>query len=816
MTPELWQRIEAAFAQALELVPEQRPPYLDALAVRDPEAAAQVRRLIAADAADDQRLRQPIGRALETFGEELDDPWIDRRLGAYRITRRIATGGMGAVFLAERVDAQFEQQVAIKLVGTQTLAADAQARFRAERQILAGMQHPFIAHLLDGGTTEDGAAYLVMEYVVGEPIDAYCTADHLPVDATLRLFKKVCAAVAYAHRNLVVHRDLKPGNILVDAQGDPKLLDFGIAKLISDTPDTADQTVQRLTPDYASPEQILGEPVTTVSDVYALGVLLYKLLSGQRPYELAGLRPAEVERLVVETGPIRPSVASRGSDAGEALPAELDALVLKAMNPEPEQRYASVLALSEDIDRYLSGQPLQARAGGWWYPARKFLHRHTAAVGLAVTLFIGALVAAGYHNKTLTAERDEARFEASRAQAVTDFLIDLFRQANPNESQGEDISAREILDTGATQLDEHLSDQPRIRAELRRSIGTVYAYLGLYQAAATQFRDAVALHEDLDDPAGLGRSLSGLGEALLDLGQLDEAALIHERALNLRRQTFGDVSIPVAYSLSELGYVRFSAGDYVASDALGREALTILEQSGATDDDYYSNLLHSLAQSLQIQDRLTEAEQFFRRSLEWDLDHHGERHTNSLTSLHDLASVLVQLERFVEAEPLFLKVAAIETDMLGPDYPQHNLTLNSLGQLYQKMERLDDAERYLRDAVEHARRVRGAEHPHTAYLIVGLVNLLNERARFDEAQSLVDEALAIYAATVPDDYPHLATARIAQARTLIGLSRLPAAETAARQALAVCAAALPAGHWLAERAQALVDETVAAQSAGTH
>ncbi len=239
MTPELWQRIEAAFAQALELVPEQRPPYLDALAVRDPEAAAQVRRLIAADAADDQRLRQPIGRALETFGEELDDPWIDRRLGAYRITRRIATGGMGAVFLAERVDAQFEQQVAIKLVGTQTLAADAQARFRAERQILAGMQHPFIAHLLDGGTTEDGAAYLVMEYVVGEPIDAYCTAHHLPVDATLRLFKKVCAAVAYAHRNLVVHRDLKPGNILVDAQGDPKLLDYlvgNVSKLLGRVP----------------------------------------------------------------------------------------------------------------------------------------------------------------------------------------------------------------------------------------------------------------------------------------------------------------------------------------------------------------------------------------------------------------------------------------------------------------------------------------------------------------------------------------------------------------------------------------------------
>lgn len=810
MTPEFWKRVEDAFDQAVKMDARARTNWLNSLAGQDATLAEQVLRLLSADSQDDERLHRPIQASLHALASDFDDPWLGRQLGAYRIIARIATGGMGAVFRAERTDAQYEQSVAIKLMGSHLIDADARARFRAERQILARMQHPYIARMFDGGELEDGGPYLVMEYVTGMPITEHCKARTLSVEQRLRLFQKVCAAVAYAHRNLIVHRDIKPGNILVDEQGDPKLLDFGIAKLLGDSPDSATVTVQRMTPDYASPEQITGQPITTVSDVYALGVLLYEMLSGQRPFQLQGLRPAEMEQLVCDTAPTRPSEAAATHARG--LPRDLDAVVLKAMHRDPEQRYTSVQALSEDIHRHLNGLPVEARGQQWRYIASKFVRRHALAAGSAVLATLLAGAAMLYHNHSITSERDQARFEAERAQAVTAFLIDIFKQSNPDETDGATVTAREILDTGVQQLKQGLRDQPRIRAELHHSVGMVYSHLGQYDQALQQFAEVGALGATLNDHLLRARGLAGQGRVQFEQGQLAEAQSSHQQALQVQRAHQPGDSPQIAYVLNDLAETMFAQGDYAHADAYNREALDILERAPASSREYLSKTQHDLGVSLQIQGRFDEAEQYLRLALNNALDSFGERNSNTLAFMHALAAMLHERGHNKDAEELYLRVLVLEKDLLGEDYIDADATMTNLGRLYSDMEQFEQAEHFLRAAVAHVHRVRGPDHAYTAYDMINLANLLHQLERPQEAYDLAAHALEIYSRTVPDDHPYIASASLTYAGTLLDLGRPSLAEQAARRALDICEQALPEGHWLAASARSVLGEALFLQN----
>ena len=443
MTPERWQQVKALFEQALERPPDERAAFLDQACHGDEALRREVRSLLSSH--DDGFLDEPL--SLDAPSGDDGAAHTGQRIGAYRLVREIGHGGMGAVYLAERADGQFHQQVAVKFVRHGVDSDTLRRRFRAERQILARLEHPHIARLIDGGVSEDGLPYLAMEYVEGTRIDHYCDAHHLSTNERLRLFLAVCEAVHYAHQNLIVHRDLKPSNILVTEGGTVKLLDFGIAKLLDDnaaaTPlDEVPRTGMRvMTPEYASPEQIRGEPVTTAFDVYALGIILYELLAGQRPYRLSGLSPGEMERIVCEKAPARPSTAvtrEAQTDATRAatpeeisrmrstqpdklrrrLAGDLDTIVMMALHKDPSRRYRSVGQLSEDLRRHLDGLPVTARPDSFAYRISKFIRRHWMGVAAAVFIsLLGGIATTAWQARVAEQQRRKALTIAQTAIA---------------------------------------------------------------------------------------------------------------------------------------------------------------------------------------------------------------------------------------------------------------------------------------------------------------------------------------------------------------------------------------------------------------
>jgi serine/threonine protein kinase len=477
------------------------------------------------------------------------------RIGPYRVLRTLGVGGMGEVFLAERADAEFEQQVAIKVVYGGTIARNVQSRLRIERQILAQLDHPNIAHLLDGGSLPDGTAYIVMEYVDGVPIDVFCDSNRLDIAARLKLFQTVCAAVHYAHQNLIVHRDLKPSNILVTAAGAPKLLDFGIAKLLDErqaghhTLAVTHADMRIMTPDHASPEQVQGQAITTSSDVYVLGVLLYRLLTGTGPFFIPSMRLTDIERAICEKDPPLPSNAVSMDDSTEArgiadarsigahrlrriLQGDLDNIVIMAMRKEPERRYASAQQMASDIQRYLEGKPVIARRDTMSYRTAKFIKRHwltvTAGAGtvflilaFATTTYVQSLRIAAERDR-VAQQRERAEHERVRAEEVSSFLVSLFKLSDPEENRGNQITARELLDSAARRLQAGLQDQPATKAALLSTVGAVYDSLGQYKDALPILSESLQLQPESHDKSRIDTLLE-LGRARIGAGDLPAA-----------------------------------------------------------------------------------------------------------------------------------------------------------------------------------------------------------------------------------------------------------------------------------------------------
>ena len=555
-------------------------------------------------------------------------------IGPYRLLSEIGRGGMGSVFSAARGDGEYQQRVAIKLIRPGPGSRSMARRFRSERQILANLDHPHIARLLDGGTTGDGRPYFVMELIEGTRIDEYCDRRRSTVSERLELFEGVCSAVAYAHRNLVVHRDLKPGNILVTADGSPKLLDFGIAKLLD--PAALPHTIERtrsglapMTPPYASPEQILGQPITTASDVYSMGVLLYKLLTGRLPFEPGGLTP--LEDLARE--PPRPSAAvmlpAEGTAGGEPsvrisylrrrslqqlrrrLAGDLDNIVLKALRREPERRYSSVERLAADLRRHLDGLPVQVRGASLRYRTGKFLHRHrlvVAAASVVLALIVGSAV-------QITRQRNLAEQQRDRAERVSEALIDLFENLDPNETAGNGITAREILDRGVENAALELRDQPRTQAAVQTAIGKVYRNLGLYDQARQLLESSLKQRREL-----LGAEHLEVAESQHELAIIyniqgnPRAEDLHQRALETRRKLLGMDHVEVARSLLDLGNHQL----YLLRPT---RALPYLEQALSIGEERLepaevATVMESIAAARMMNQEPEAAAPFFQRALD--------------------------------------------------------------------------------------------------------------------------------------------------------------------------------------------------------
>jgi len=673
-----WQEIKEVLDTASHLPEEARTAFVDERCAEDPALRDEVLSLLTFNDPTHELLDQPV------FDLHAQDPAIGRRIDHYRIVKPLGRGGMGKVYLAERED-DFSKEVALKVIQPGTDAEDRIARFHEERQILADVEHPAIARLLDGGTGDDGLPYLVMEWIDGVPIDRYCDDNRLSVRRRLELFRRVLDAVGFAHRHLIVHRDLKPSNILVTPDGDPKLIDFGIAKLLQpgngDTPATARPNRMLMSPRYASPEQARGERLTTASDVYSLGILLYELLSGCRPY---GQATTDDEELLLEVCYAKPPPPSLGFGSLEQpeeaarnratsvrtlkrqLGGELDAIVLEAIAKKPEDRYASAERFAEDIDFHLTDRPVRAHPHNPFYRGWKYARRNRTALAAAVLALVALAALAGVYGLHTRVERERVRNEA-----IAGFVESLFRGADPDRTDGRELTVLELLERGDDHLERGLENQPLTRSALLAVVGRVYEDLGEWEKAAELIGEALDLQRrhDPGDRATMARLLNDLATASEKSGDLDRAESLYREALDLHGGC--DSEHPDAFwTAGNLAGLFTQKGDLAEAEAL----LTCLgdpevwSQDPNLEPEKVAGLLTKFAVLRFEQKKLGEAETFLRRSLQFRREYFGSEHTKVANSLNNLGRVLQLQGRNSEAEPLLREALEIRRKLLSTDH----------------------------------------------------------------------------------------------------------------------------------------------------
>ena len=748
-----WRQIRPHLDALLELSPAERRRRLAELGADDPALPGELAALLAAHDDPPPILAGAFAGLAEDEAAEVppaDDPRLGTEVGGYRLLERLGQGGMATVYLAERVDGAFHRRVAVKVVRP-GMATDAmRRRLLDEQRILSALVHPHIARLYDGGFADDGTPYIVMERVEGTPLTAYCELRRLDVDARLRLFATVCRAVEYAHANLVVHRDLKPSNILVTTDGEVRLLDFGVAKLLAPAaagaPAEATVTVlygTPLTPEYAAPEQLAGAPATTAVDVYALGVVLYELLTGRRPHSRTSPQSRDVAA-VLDPEPERPSTAVRrrlraaDGDGGPGaeppaapgepegirrraalarlahrLEGDLDTIVLKALRRDPERRYASVALLREDVERHRRHLPVRARPESWRYLVGRFIRRHRVAVATNA----GVVVALAVALTLALAGQRAARQEARTSERISQFLVGLFRAPDPVYGRTGATTAADLLKEGAERIDAELADEPDLRAKMLAVIGESYAGVGSYDRAEELLRSAVDLSRTLlgpDDPETLGAE-DTLAGVYRDSGRLDEAVELYRRIV----------------------------------DAMGKRRL---------DPPLEATIWNDYGLALRTQGKLAEAEKLYRRALAIYRRIGDDESQDQMHSRNNLAMVLAQEGKLDEAESLLREVLATQRRVLHEPHVDIAITLNNLSTVVRRRGDLDQAEALARDALAQRRAVLGDHHPAVAQSINNLGALLYYRGDLDGAAAHFAEALAIWRQVYDGDHPQIADA----------------------------------------------------------
>ncbi len=746
----LWSRIEAIFDAALELEPAAREEYLKEACCGDRALRRELDALLAA-AASPGPLDHELGELAGKLGVWSKDaspaagPFLGKRVGSWRILSPIGSGGMGLVFLAERSDANFTQRVALKLLRWEMATPQLMERFKAERQILARFEHPSVARLIDGGLSEDGLPYLVMEYVEGKPIDQACEDSSADLRERLRLFVKVAEVVQAAHRNLVVHRDLKPSNILVTADGRIKLLDFGVARIVNEDERSQELTqvgIAPVTPSCAAPEQIDGSAITTATDVWGLGVLLYLLLTKKRPFASDGPLH-ELARRVLEDDPLLPSRCV-GSELARKLRGDLDKIVLKALQKDPQRRYSSAQKMAEDIENHLRGLPVSAQAATFGYRLRKASQRHRKSVVFAsVTLFL--LVAlTGFYTKRLAVQRDRAVAQGRKTTQVESFIVSLFEANDPTTAAGEELTARQMLDRGAQRIQDELGGQPEIAAEMHGVVAGLYQQLGEYDSARDHFAQAATLWEKARGPEAieLAQSLDRYGFVLQELDDLDRAEEVLRKSVALYRRHPDDAA-GLGEALNDLGMTLSYRGRYDEAESLLREALKAKERVSGIETAEYAASLANLGLTLKWKGNFEEAEPIYRRVLAIRKKVLGTQHPEYAISLDNLGVLLGQKGEYEESERRFREALAIRTKLLGEDHPDVAMNLNNLATLYRVQGRLDEAEPIYREVLALNTRLHGAKHRTVATNLHNLGSLLLSRGEYEEAATLLERALSI-------------------------------------------------------------------------
>ena len=802
-----WKQIKEIFNEALELEGSERLRFVKAECSGDDEMLNEVLSLLNAHeqkGALDQTMNDV---RLSAISDATRNHMKGEVIGKYRIIKQLGYGGMGTVFLAERADGEFEQQVAIKLLRNTFAGEDQIQRFKSERQILASLNHDNIARLLDGGLTRHGQPFYVMEYVEGTPIDDYCREHKLNIEERLELFLDICAAVQYAHNNLIVHRDLKPTNILVTKDGRVKLLDFGIAKVLGDEPAISTETpltrpgLLPLTPTYASPEQIRGEPITTASDIYQLGLVLYELLTGTRPFNLGDKTPGQIEQIVCETKPVRPSTAvlnaeqppSKGEKQSpgwsKQLKGDLDIITLMALNKEPERRYNSAEQFSGDIKNYLAGHPVTAYSDSKFYRSKKFIGRHkagTVSVTAIIVLIIAYAISVTHHSQQTQAALEQAREETEKSEQVVDFVMGMFEAGDPRSEHGDQITARELIERGLDEAN-RLDNQPELQANMFSVIGRVYTSLGRYEDASEILAEAVEIKQSSTDEPGteLAYYLQDYGYALARSNLYEESLNKHKmaleiikdifgerhpevaeamlkkafwvpvagmervyelrkEALDIRLEFYGDNHLATADALMKLGQIYRSKAKPMAAIESYSKALEIREsQHGIYHPDVAESMIF-LGNINRLYEIDTEkAESLYRQALYILNETLNFTHKNRLHALTSLAGLLSEQGNHEESIELYRENLEIRKDIYGEIHPSIAEGKGQLATGFRRMGKFEKAEKYYTRSLELWIDLMGPNHNVVSGALIGMGNLMTKMERYDEAKSYLKRALDI-------------------------------------------------------------------------
>ena len=853
MDPTRWSRLEELFHSAAMLPAAEWPAFVAVRAGEDAGLAAEALAMLAEDARREAGTlldRDLPALAGELLGATVGDA-LPRDFGPYRVLRLLGEGGMGVVYLAERADLQ--NQVALKILRDAWLSPARRERFASEQRTLAGLNHPAIARLYDAGALPDGTPWFAMEYVEGLPLTDYCRARARSVPGRLEIFRSVCLAVQHAHQHAVIHRDLKPSNILVKSDGTVKLLDFGIAKPLEslDAPHDQTRTALRLmTPAYAAPEQRTGGRLGVHTDIYALGVILYQLLTGRLPFELEALTPTEADALVARQEPERPSLIARRGGVGpggeaplatgsRATWADLDVLCLTALQKDPARRYRSVEAFVRDIDHFLAGEPLEARPDTAGYRLSKFARRHwrpLAAAGLAVALLVGVSV---YYTLKLVAARNAAVASSARAERIQKFMTGLFQGGDDDAGPADSLRVVTLLARGVQEAGT-LANEPPVQAELYHTLGGIYAQLGEFGTADSLLNQALARLAAVPrvDSVALANGLISLGAVRVEQSRLAEADSLTRIGLGILRRGHPPDRLSVARAATALGVVLEATGEYDAGITILTEALQLEPPAGAAAADRAVTLTelancHWYAGHAAVADSLNRlvlaidrqrfggghpqvaadlinlgaiaqesghhaaAEDLYRQALTIYRGWYGPNHYETASTLSMIGGQLVQQGKREEGARCLHEALAIRERIYGPVHPKVAITLNELGLLAQDEGRLDEAEACFRRTIDIDRQAYGDRHYVIGLACANLAGVFMDRKDYPEAEKLLREAVRRYAETLPADHLNVAIARLKLGRVLLRQARYAEAAAQSRAGYDILLRqADPAENWM--------------------
>jgi eukaryotic-like serine/threonine-protein kinase len=862
METSRWRRIQTIFHAAADLPIAEQDASVRAACGDDQDLYSEVVAMLHQDAAVSVLDGGVADLASQIF--ESDSSALPlRQLGPYRILKLLGEGGMGVVYLAERND--LDTQVAIKILRDAWISPARRERFAAEQRTLAQLNHPLIARIFDAATLEDGTPWFVMEYVDGTPLTEFCRKHDASIEKRLQLFRSVCEAVQHAHAHAFIHRDLKPSNIFVKNDGTIRLLDFGIAKQLESLDLQVDQTMTGLrlmTPAYASPEQIRGDRVGVSTDVYSLGVILYELLTGQLPFDLSNLTPAEAATVIVDHEPGKPSAAVKrniraglnlqASSVSRTAWADLDVLCLMAMHKDPERRYRSVEALVRDIDHYLNAEPLEARPDTFRYRAAKFVRRNGSAVALAavaITLVIGLII---FFTVRLARARNAALAEAARTLRIQKFMTNLFQGGDEDAGPADDLRVVTLVERGVQEA-QSLDTDPKVQAELYGTLGGIYEKLGKFSQADSLLSLALERRKSLFGPDSpeAAESMVALGELRSDQARLDEAEQLVRQGLEItkrrvppthpavgkataalgmileNRGTYDQAiqvlneaarlqSLPgvpeadLAATLSELANCQFYAGHYDISDSINRRVLGMDQRIYGERHPQVANDLINLAAIQYEQGHFPEAEKYQREALEITQGFYGKSHPETASAMTLLARTLVSEKRLDEAADLLQGALAIQEQVYGKVHPRVASALNELGRIAQLQGKLNDAEADFRRMADIYRSVYAGKHYYIGVALANLAGVYVAERNYVQGEHLFREALHMYAETLPAGHKLIGIGHVRLGAALLPQKRYAEAEAESRAGYDILIKQMdPKATWLVQARQDLAEEYVA-------